>query len=208
MSCRARARSEAGPTPPHGLLRSRTLARCTTARQRVSRPVARCETTSVADPAPAYHPRRATAVDAARVAAIYLAAVHTSLPWLRLAHTDQQCRDWIAGHVVPDQQTWVVEVDGKVAAMLVLEPPAHAGEPAWIGHLYVHPDHQGRGAGDRLVRYAKERNPDGLQLWTFQRNQRARAFYEHRGFVAVEFTDGSGNEENEPDVRYVWSASV
>ena len=42
------------------------------------------------------------------------------------------------------------------------------------------------------------------QLWTFQDNARARRFYEARGFVAEEFTDGAGNEEKTPDVRYVW----
>ena len=41
-------------------------------------------------------------------------------------------------------------------------------------------------------------------LWTFEGNHRARRFYEQRGFVAVEFTDGSRNEERTPDVRYQW----
>jgi hypothetical protein len=37
-----------------------------------------------------------------------------------------------------------------------------------------------------------------------QRNTRARRFYEARGFVLTEETDGAGNEENEPDARYLW----
>ena len=41
-----------------------------------------------------------------------------------------------------------------------------------------------------------------VKLWTFQRNAGARRFYERNGFVAVEFGDGTGNEEREPDVRY------
>ena len=41
-----------------------------------------------------------------------------------------------------------------------------------------------------------------LRLWTFQRNAGARRFYERNRFIAVEFGDGSGNEEGEPDVRY------
>ena len=44
-----------------------------------------------------------------------------------------------------------------------------------------------------------------MQLWTFQQNARARRFYEERGFRAVEFTDGEGNEEKTPDVRYEWT---
>ena len=50
----------------------------------------------------------------------------------------------------------------------------------------------------------KELRPGGLTLWTFERNARAWAFYEARGFVASEFTDGSRNEEREPDVLYAW----
>lgn len=43
-----------------------------------------------------------------------------------------------------------------------------------------------------------------LNLWTFQRNRRARRFYELNGFAAVRETDGSSNEEKEPDVLYRW----
>jgi ribosomal protein S18 acetylase RimI-like enzyme len=50
---------------------------------------------------------------------------------------------------------------------------------------------------------ARQRQPEGLQLWAFQSNARARRFYERHGFEAVEFTDGNGNEERWPDVRYV-----
>jgi hypothetical protein len=46
---------------------------------------------------------------------------------------------------------------------------------------------------------------DRLQLWTFQRNTRARRLYEARGFVLVEETDDASNEENEPDARYLWT---
>ena len=42
---------------------------------------------------------------------------------------------------------------------------------------------------------------DSLQLWTFQVNDRARAFYARHGFREVELTDGATNEEHEPDVR-------
>ncbi|MCW8380197.1 GNAT family N-acetyltransferase [Streptomyces justiciae] len=73
-----------------------------------------------------------------------------------------------------------------------------------LSQLYLAPDWRGRGIGDRFVALAKERSPRGLQLWTFQVNKPAHRFYERHGFVAVEHTDGRGNEEREPDVRYVW----
>ena len=51
---------------------------------------------------------------------------------------------------------------------------------------------------------AKERSPGGLGLWTFQVNKPAHRFYERHGFAVVRYTDGSDNEEREPDVRYEW----
>jgi RimJ/RimL family protein N-acetyltransferase len=47
-------------------------------------------------------------------------------------------------------------------------------------------------------------SPGQLRLHVFQRNIRARTFYERRGFRAVEFGDGSANKEREPDVTYLW----
>ena len=44
-----------------------------------------------------------------------------------------------------------------------------------------------------------------IQLWCFADNLRARAFYEKHGFVAVEFTEGAGNEEKTPDTLYRWT---
>lgn len=46
---------------------------------------------------------------------------------------------------------------------------------------------------------------DVLQLWAFQRNLRAIKFYERHGFRLVRETDGSGNEEREPDALYAWN---
>ena len=51
------------------------------------------------------------------------------------------------------------------------------------------------------------RKPAGigaLELWCFQANERARRFYEARGFHAIRFTDGAENKERTPDVRYRW----
>jgi GNAT superfamily N-acetyltransferase len=81
-------------------------------------------------------------------------------------------------------------------------------KPGWVDQLYVAPDRLGEGIGRRLLELAKSRaDADGLQLWTFQVNDRARRFYERNGFIEAELTDGSGNEEREPDVRYVWRPS-
>jgi ribosomal protein S18 acetylase RimI-like enzyme len=74
----------------------------------------------------------------------------------------------------------------------------------WIDQLYVLPEAQGRGVGSMLLQRAQACF-ENLQLWTFQRNAQARRFYEARGFRLVRETDGSRNEEREPDALYLWT---
>lgn len=64
----------------------------------------------------------------------------------------------------------------------------------------------GQGVGSQLLGLAKRMRPHGLQLWTFASNVPARRFYEQRGCVAADETDGANNEERAPDVRYVWES--
>lgn len=128
---------------------------------------------------------------------MWLRSFAAALPSVRRAHDDDEVRAWFSHVVVPRHETWVAVVDSGVVGVLVLE----AGE---LEQLYLDPSWRGRGLGDRFMTLAKQRRPDGLALWTFQVNEPARRFYERHGFLAVEHTDGSGNEEREPDVRYVW----
>jgi GNAT superfamily N-acetyltransferase len=139
--------------------------------------------------------RRATVQDAAEVAEVFLGSFHATYAF-PLAHTDDEVRGWIRDRLIPNDEVWVIVEDGRILGMLALAP-------GWLEQLYVAPDRLGEGLGVRLVAVAKERQPDGLQLWTFQVNARARRFYESHGFVAVEETEDR-NEERQPDVRYVW----
>jgi ribosomal protein S18 acetylase RimI-like enzyme len=141
--------------------------------------------------------RPATSSDAAAVAGVWLRSFDAALPTVRRAHSDDEVRGWIRDVLIPRHDAWVAEVDGAVVGVLALSE-------GWLDQLYLDPAWRGRGIGDRLVALAKERQPSGLQLWTFQVNEGAQRFYERHGFVAVERTDGSTNEEHEPDVRYVW----
>ncbi|MEQ8144993.1 GNAT family N-acetyltransferase [Streptomyces sp. OP7] len=141
--------------------------------------------------------RRADPADAQAAADVWLRSFAAALPSVRRAHDDAEVRAWFSHVVVPRHETWVAVVDSGVVGVLVLE----GGE---LEQLYLDPSWRGRGLGDRFVALAKQRRPDGLALWTFQVNAPARRFYERHGFLAVEHTDGSGNEEREPDVRYLW----
>lgn len=141
--------------------------------------------------------RRADGLDAAAIAEVWLRSYAAALPTVSRAHDDQEVRDWFAHVVVPRRETWVAVMEDRVVGLLVLG----ADE---LEQLYLDPPWRGRGLGDRLVELAKRRRPGGLALWTFQVNEPAQRFYERHGFLAVERTDGTNNEEREPDVRYVW----
>jgi GNAT superfamily N-acetyltransferase len=140
--------------------------------------------------------RMARPNDAPGVADVYLAAFHSTYDFA-LAHSDEQVRDWLTNEVVPRMETWVAEADGHVIAMMVLAD-------AWLEQLYVDPAWHNRGIGGRLVELAKSRQPGGMNLYTFQVNDRARRFYERHGFVVAALGDGTTNEEHQPDVRYEW----
>ncbi len=135
--------------------------------------------------------------DAGAVAEVWLRSYTAALPDVRRAHSDDDVRRWIRDVLVPRHDTWVAVVEAEVVGVLSLSN-------GWIDQLYLDPDRRGRGIGDRFVDLAQQLHPSGLQLWTFQGNGPAQRFYERRGFVAVERTDGAGNEEREPDVRFRW----
>ena len=96
-----------------------------------------------------------------------------------------------------EQEVWVAEVEGRVVGYAALSERK-------LEHLYVHPGFQGRGAGTALLERAKRERPEGFRFWVFQKNERARRFYERHGCRLVELTDGAGNEEREPDALYEW----
>ena len=119
--------------------------------------------------------------DAKECANVYLRSRAFGLPEVPFAHGDADVRRWMADEVVGHTDMWVAELDGVIAGILVL---SHDRDGSWIEHLYLDPAWVGRGLGDRFMEVAKRRCPDGLQLWAFQSNDRARRFYERHGFVA------------------------
>jgi GNAT superfamily N-acetyltransferase len=140
--------------------------------------------------------RPAGPADATAVADTYLASFSATYDF-PLAHTDDEVRAWMSGVINGDGTYLALDTAGAIVGMMV----ATAGE---LDQLYVRPDRLGEGIGRRLLEVAKAGAPDGLSLYTFQVNARARRFYERNGFVAEWFGDGSANEEGQPDVRYVW----
>jgi len=113
-------------------------------------------------------------------------------------------------HTPAETRAWVASVLFGTCALEVAEGPKGvmgyaALRGAHLEHLYVDPSSQGLGVGSRLLEWAMAASPDGLDLWVFERNVRATAFYEARCFTVVRRTDGSGNEERQPDLLMAWS---
>jgi GNAT superfamily N-acetyltransferase len=140
--------------------------------------------------------RRARAEDTHEIGDVFVTSLET-LTFLPRLHTLEETRRFIVEIVPRDHELWVAEEDGRVVGLAAI------GEDT-LGHLYVHPDSQGQGIGTALLDRTKELRPKGFTLWTFPQNDRACSFYQRRGLRAVQFTDGSGNEEKLPDVQYEW----
>jgi len=143
--------------------------------------------------------RSAQATDAPSITRVFQAARDHSLAFLPKLHTDQEDHAFYA-KVVERERVTVAEAGGAVVAFLALD-----GDE--IDHLYVDPAHHRQGLGTALLADAKAQR-EHLELWVFQRNRNAIAFYEAHGFAIVASTDGADNEEREPDHRMAWSAAT
>ena len=144
--------------------------------------------------------RRGTPDDAIAAAEVWLRSRKAAVPAIpEPRHTDDEVRHHFQTVVVMQRELWLAvdDSDAHVTGLLVLDG-------ADVDQLYVDPERWGRGIGSGLMEHAKQLRPQGLWLWTFQTNTGARRFYERHGFVVVDETDGSGNEERAPDVRYAW----
>ena len=120
-------------------------------------------------------------------------------PWLeeRMKYSHDDNLRHFRNVVMHENQVWLAVVGSEVVGLLALTE----GD---IDQLYVEPRCQGRGIGSALLERAKEISPKGITLYTHQRNERAQAFYEKRGFRIVKL-GVSPAPESEPDVEYAWS---
>jgi putative acetyltransferase len=141
--------------------------------------------------------RRLVLEDMDTAAAVHRVSFDRALPWLAGLHTPAEDRAFYRNQVFKSCDVWGAERQSKLVGIIAFRQD-------WIDQLYVLPDAQGHGVGSDLLQIAQDAFPL-LTLWTFQRNLRARRFYEANGFVAVRETNGAANEEKEPDVLYRWA---
>lgn len=138
--------------------------------------------------------------DAGDIAAVFSSSLRL-LTFLPVLHAVEEDRQFIENVILKECEVIVAEGDAGIVSFL-----ARNGEE--IRLIYSHPDFVGSGAGSLLLDAAKKSGVVALELWCFQANERARRFYEERGFRAVGFTDGRNNEEKVPDVRYRWGRAA
>jgi GNAT superfamily N-acetyltransferase len=134
-------------------------------------------------------------IDAA--ARVLRTAFDEALPSLAGLHTPQEDLWFLRERVFKTCKVWGAFDRAGMIGMIAFRKD-------WIDQFYVLPGAQRSGVGTELLQVAKS-SFDRLQLWTFQRNARARRFYEARGFALVQETDGARNEEQEPDALYLWT---
>lgn len=145
--------------------------------------------------------RRATEADAIAVAEVYLRARKELVACAPLVHSDQSVIEWIEGKLIPAGNVTVAMLDGVIAGFVAVSLNS---ECRWIEQLYVLPKYLRRGVGTTLLDRARSELSPPIRLYTFQCNDPARRFYEHHGFKAITYGDGSGNEEHSPDILYEW----
>jgi GNAT superfamily N-acetyltransferase len=140
---------------------------------------------------------RQLAIDDMDSAAVVLrTSFDEALPTLAGLHTPDEDRWFFRERLFATCQLWGY-FDGKELLGFI------AFREGWIEQLYVLPSSQGRGIGTALLQVAQSKSAH-LRLWTFLRNTNARRFYQKHRFHLVEETDGSRNEEKEPDAMYAW----
>mgnify|MGYP002414097244 CR=1 FL=1 len=108
---------------------------------------------------------------------------------------------WISSLLADESHTVLKAIDDhRIAGFSVVSD-------GWIDRMYVSPEFQGRGIGSALIVEAQTQQAH-LELFVFQQNTSAIRLYERNGFVLAELRDGSQNEENIPDARYVWDRAA
>jgi len=125
--------------------------------------------------------RLATGSDASALQAIYLQCV-VRAAWQQRAA--ESIPDF--AQVSRDETVWLAvdECDDAVAILAVQEAQAY------IHHLYVAPDMQGRGLGKALLQHLQTSLPFPWYLKCVAQNHAALGFYKHLGWQQIEQGQG------------------
>lgn len=139
----------------------------------------------------------ATPSDAMAIANI-LSQWNAATQWVPRMHS-RHAEKQSAGMLVGRGWVTVARKKGRVLGFL-------ARDGVEIHALYLAPHARGQGVGRTLLNHAKAASPH-LGLFAFEANEAAQRFYLREGFHEVFRTDGRGNDEGLPDIRFEWKAT-
>lgn len=140
--------------------------------------------------------RPATLDDIPEVASLFIDTRIRCLSFIVWDYS-QEIMERVFAQAMTEAEMWLSGVDGEITGFIVFTPDE-------VEHLYVRPEHHGRGIGKALLAKALAEAPEDVRLWVFQANTEARRFYERNGFTLEFETDGEQNMERTPDARYVY----
>jgi GNAT superfamily N-acetyltransferase len=145
--------------------------------------------------------RRYRPGDLTAAVAMWRASKRAAFPYVKAQqlYTLQNDTDYFRLVLAQECEVWLATNgagDARIMGVLALRDDL-------IDQLFVAVDGQRRGVGSALLAKARERSPDQLRAYTFQKNGPARAFYEKHGFEIVR-SGISPPPENEPDLEYLW----
>jgi len=141
------------------------------------------------------HIRPARSTDAGTVGAI-LSGFVDETPWMPRLHTGAEDIGF-AGQMIDRGWVHVSEAGGTVAGFAACD-----GQTLHALYVASHVRRQGYG---RALLAQVQMGVDTLTLWTFQANTDAQAFYAAHGFTEAARTDGAGNDEGLPDIKFTWT---
>lgn len=139
--------------------------------------------------------RSATPSDVAAIQRVARRTWHASYDdILGPEHVDAVVDDWYGAEglrsaVTDDAQPFLVAVgDDGIRGFAHTGPHPEREAVRVLYRIYVDPDHWGRGLGSRLLRETEARLADAtrLELGVLAANDRARRFYEARGFEQID----------------------
>lgn len=111
------------------------------------------------------------------------------------SYTLDEVRAFVLASVLPLNRLWIASLGTSIVGFI-------AADATHINQLVVDVNYQHRGIGSALLQHLLAQTEGPWRLFTFQRNESARRFYEKHGFCVVGF-GVSPPPENEPDVEYL-----
>jgi ribosomal protein S18 acetylase RimI-like enzyme len=135
--------------------------------------------------------------DAGDIAKIHRRSIFWAVEKFPDLHTPTQDVDFFKSELSSSKGYAYLGSDGVIQGFILWRQN-------WFNHLYLDPGVVRLGIGSDLLEFAlAEIEEPTIQLYTFQSNTGAVAFYLKHGFKIVRAGDGSGNDEGLPDYLFI-----